>query len=184
MKKLGLTVLLLSITGCASISYKPVMLDSSEPSELVNLRPCSTKGDTNKCKALVQADKWVSPTGIAVHVGDTYCIDVPPDQWWFDADRRNAPPHGEKGNWIMRLSQKRNADAGFFALIVNVQSEDGTVEEKAGQLVSSPRAYRYTSKSAGKLVLYPNDAKGPPSNPAHWYKNNSGQIWVTVARCP
>jgi hypothetical protein len=182
MNKPGLAALVLLLTGCASISYEPVTLDSASPSELSELNLCPIF-KAGLCYARVRADQWTSRTGIQVGPDEKYCVDALANQVWFDGNRRNVPPDGERGSWVMRLFQKRNPSAGFFSLIVNVQFKDGSVDEKAGQMVRDLKGHQYIPMRAGELVLYPNDAKAPANDSYYWYKNNSGWIWVTVKRC-
>lgn len=129
---------------------------------------------------VVQASLWTSPTGIKVKRGKNYCIQVPPNQLWFDKTRRNTPPFGETGNWLMQLSIKRDRNSGFFSLIVNTRNDnDGALSK--GQAVEGKPLYRPDGE--GELVFYPNDAEGSISDPAYFYGNNSGQIWVNVRLC-
>lgn len=176
---LAAVLLALTLAGCQSISYEPVKLDSSAP---IDLKPCArTLSVDQSCTALVQAERWISPTGIHAEAGETYCVSVPPNQVWFDAGRRNTPPHGEEGNWLMNLALKRHKDYGFFNLIVNTKSLD-TGRPGKEQDVSKGAPYKVTM--VGELVLYPNDALGPDNDPAFYYKNNAGQVWVTISQCP
>lgn len=174
----------LTLVGCVATSYKSVTVDSALPANAETLSRCPLSLEEGQsCMARVQADQWTSPTGIQVKgAGEIYRITVLPNQVWFDADRRNTPPHGEKGSWIMNLSKKRH-DAGFFSLMVDVQPEAASVGETA-KPVTEFSDFEYTTTGKGKLVLYPNDAIGPPNDPQYYYRNNSGYIWVTIERRP
>jgi len=180
-KQLPSLITILTLAGCAAIDYKTVSVDSASPPDAEKLTRCpSTLNPSASCTARVQANQWTSPTGIQVKEGESYCIAVLPNQVWFDASRRNTPPYGEEGSWIMNLAKKRH-EVGFFSLMVDVQSAGAT--GTTAKPVADPQGARFTTQKAGELVLYPNDAVGPPQDPAYYYKNNSGYIWVTVMRC-
>ena len=184
MKNYAPYLLMLSLSGCASISYEPVKLDSASPVDAANVHACPVTLDVNKvCIAKVQADRWTSPTGIEVkEAGEAYCLKVLPDQVWFDANRRHTPPYGEVGSWVMRLSERRHLDP-FFSLMIDVEPEGALHNGKTAKVVPDLNRFRFPSAHGGKLVLYPNDAKGPANDPAYWYKNNHGYIWVIIERC-
>ena len=183
MKPLLSVIGILTLAGCAAIDYKTVHVDSASPPADEKLSKCPAMlAPGASCTARVQADQWSSPTGIRVkEKGESYCIAVLPNQVWFDASRRNTPPYGEKGNWLMNLTKKRH-EAGFFSLMVDVQSK-ASVGETAKPVTDELPGARYTAQGAGELVLYPNDAIGPPNEPEYYYKNNSGYVWVTITRC-
>ena len=173
-----LSLVTLMSMGCASIKYEPVRLDAS-----IATNPCEAQAATtsDNCSiVLVKASRWETLTGIQVASGEHICVQVPDGQFWFDKDRRNVPPKGEPGNWLMNRFKKREPDADFFSLIVN------TKQESNGQLsIGHPveKTPLYISKHSGELVFYPNDAVGGATDPAFFYKNNAGQIWVVVRRC-
>jgi len=171
-----------SLAACASVSYEPVTLDSSAPLDMSSVKKCpETLNVKDDCTALIQANQWMTRTGIKVKKGEKYAVRVHASQVWFDLDRRNTPPYGEAGSWKMRLFKKRHADAGFFALIINAKAAGSDQLLGHGDLGATPNL-AYKTPDAGELVLYPNDALGPFDNPAYWYQNNSGQIWVTITR--
>lgn len=183
MKKLVRLIGVLTLAGCAAIDYETVPVDSASPLSAETQGRCpATLAPGARCTARVQADQWSSPTGIQVKAkGESYCIAVLPNQVWFDASRRNIPPYGEKGSWLMNLAKKRH-EAGFFSLMVDVQSH-ATVGETAKPVTEELPGARYTAQGAGELVLYPNDAVGPSYDPEYFYRNNSGYIWVNITRC-
>ena len=185
--------LALSLSGCALFpSYKPVTLDSASPIP-GDVKRCG-QHSTGKCIALVQADQWTSKTGLKVKANEAYCVRVLPDQVWFDADRQSTAPRGERGSWLMNRYIKRHPESDFFSLMINTQSDavapgapgaSGALPAMAIGMdlgASRPDA-AYVTPVDGELVLYPNDAVGPPGAETHWYKNNSGQIWVEISRC-
>lgn len=185
--------LALSLSGCALFpSYKPVTLDSASPIP-GDVKRCGQQL-SGKCIALVRADQWTSKTGVMVKANEAYCVRVLPDQVWFDADRRNTAPRGERGSWIMNRHIKRHPESDFFSLMINTQLNAVApgAPGAAGALpviamgmdlgASRPGA-PYVTPVDGELVLYPNDAMGPAGAQTHWYKNNSGQIWVEISRC-
>lgn len=182
--------------GCASIFYEPVKLDSS-PLAIKISENCTfseqklSESKAKDCAVPVQASLWASRSGIKVKSGKKYCIQVPPNQMWFDATRRNTPPFGEAGNWVMKyLGSKRHPEYEYFSLIANTRNEiDGTLSKghaverrtlKNGSFEGGPL---YIPDGDGELVFYPNDAVGSVGNPAYYYENNSGQIWVNVRQC-
>ena len=181
LRSIGAIAVTFLLIGCASISYEPVQLDSSHLA-LTMIEECSEQklSDSKGCVVLVQASLWASSTGIKVKSGNNYCIQVPPNQLWFDATRRNRPPFGEEGSWLMQLSTKRHPENGFFSLIVNTRN-------KADEALSKPQAVEvnplYKPGGEGELVFYPNDAEASVFDPAYFYRNNSGQIWVNVRQC-
>lgn len=183
MKRMYWITILLSLAtlmlkGCASVNYEPVRHDSSLISRTC---PLPSRADLGNCTVtLVKASQWESSTGIKVKAGERVCVQVPPGQVWFDWDRRNVPPHGEAGTWVMNLFTKRHPGAGFFSLIVNTKkASDGTLSE--GHSVESHP--QYVSQHSGELVFYPNDALGGPNDPEFFYRNNAGQVWVIVRPC-
>ncbi|MCV2438711.1 hypothetical protein [Paucibacter sp. DJ2R-2] len=172
--------------GCAAIQYEVMTVDSAPPAAAAQTARCSMNSPAEKpCLALTYADQWTSSTGIVVKdVGEKFCISVLPHQVWFDADRRNTPPYGEKGSWMMNLAKRRHENEGFFALMVDVRSSDDFAPSNTAKAVKVPENFEYVAESTGKLVLYPNDALGPESDPTYYYrKNNSGFVWVSISRC-
>lgn len=181
LRSIGAIAVTFLLFGCASISYEPVKLDSS-PLALTMIEECSEQklSDSKGCVVLVQASLWASSTGINVKSDKNYCIQVPRNQLWFDATRRNTPPFGETGNWLMQQATMRHPENGFFSLIVNTRNETDDALSK-GQAVEVEPLYRPDRE--GELVFYPNDAEGSVFDPAFFYRNNSGQIWVNVRQC-
>jgi hypothetical protein len=182
MNSLLSLIAILMLAGCTAIAYKTVPVDSALPPDAEKLTKCpSTLNPGTSCTARVQADQWISPTGIQAEERESYCIAVLPNQVWFDASRRNSPPYGEKGSWVMNHLAKKRHEAGYFSLMVDIQSK-AAQGDTAKPVADLPRG-RYTAQGAGELVLYPNDAISPSYDPAYYYRNNSGYIWVTVMRC-
>lgn len=176
--------LAVALAGCAAIAYEPVKVDSATPIDAARLGRCPSKLEPGKvCIAQIHANQWVSPTGVRIcEPGERYRVTVPPDQVWFDEARRNTPPYGEEGSWIMKLPAKRH-NAPFFSLMVDAVPTDlGKRVTDTAVVVTDAKRFLFTAKSVGDLVLYPNDAKGPASDPAHWYQNNAGYIWVIIER--
>lgn len=135
---------------------------------------------------LVQASQWLSYASVKVLPGEVYQVTVPSGQFWFDLNRRSAPPRGDAGNWIMHLlaSQKRLPGANWFSLIATTVSTDhGAPIELPGRQ-DIGKSGVYTVRYAGSLAFYPNDAVGPATDPMYYYRNNSGQIWLTITRSP
>lgn len=186
MSKIALSLMAISLAGCVAIKYEPVKVDSPAPVDAAEVGKCPPTLEVKKrCIARIQADQWTSWTGIKIaKEGERYWVTVLPDQVWFDKDRRNIPPFGEEGSGIMQLAERRHLKVPFFSLMVDVVPDDNeklTVQNTA-VVVAYPKKFPFTAKSLGKLVLYPNDVKGPVSAPAYWYENNSGHIWVTIER--
>ena len=183
MKLLLTIIFVLALTGCGTPRYNEVFIDSSSSHVDVSKRcPETLLPGAASCVARVEANKSVTSTNINVQPSETYCISVPPNQVWFDKDRRNTPPEGEKGSWIMNLFTKRHPEVGFFALMVAVQSADNTTGQTARNVKKSLN-FKYTAEGPGELVFYPNDAVSTSWNPYYHYENNSGYIWVTITRC-
>lgn len=184
MKTLAMPVLALALAGCTAIRYESLAVDSAAPEGAESLKRCPPKlDDGTECTARIHADQWATPTGIHVLAGQAYCITVLPNQVWFDADRRNTPPDGEKGSWIMNVVPKRHPKAGYFSLMVDVDTGSSTKRADTAEPVAKLPDGRYTTAGAGSLVLYPNDAIGPVDDPAYYYKNNAGYIWVRIKHC-
>jgi hypothetical protein len=192
------------LAGCAATSYDQLAYDNPHPqsTEL----PCRSDEPLKvggKCLVLVRASDWYSDTRISARPGSTFCIDVAPDQRWFDASRINSPPRGDRGSALMNLyaHYKRYVAADWFSLIVGiVQSptdrggERRTVSIDDAQLEAASleelkrcgtNGNVFMAQTPGVLVLYPNDAAEPdPVRKDVFYKNNAGQIWVTITRLP
>jgi hypothetical protein len=185
MKSFISLVAALALAGCTAIEYKSVAVDSPSPIDEKGLVKCPKELRHDKiCTARILADQLATPTGIQVaEKGETFCIEVLPHQVWFDADRRNTPPHGDEGNWIMKIGTKRHPEAGYFSLMVDVQAKPPAIQSKSAKQVGDSPGWTYTADSVGALVLYPNDAIGSTGEPEYYYKNNSGYIWVTIKRC-
>lgn len=198
MSHLTVYVLALALAGCASINYDPVQLDSPFPFDEANVSACpSVLAKSRICHARVEANRWVSLTGIQMKEGETYCLTVPDHQLWFDKDRRNTPTIGDYGNWLMRLFSKRHPEAPYFSLIaatVEYVSPPATTARQvivkanqvvvySHQVVEQRKEHKYKTAVAGKLVLYPNDAIGFASDPERFYENNAGYIWVKIENC-
>jgi len=181
----ALLLLAAGLAGCASLAYTPVPVDSAAPAD--SGVPCAAGLQPGqRCTALVRAAQWQTPTGLQVGLGESeaeaYCVQVPPGQVWFDQDRRNTPPHGEQGSWLMQLGSglKRHHGIAWFSLVAAVQPA-GAAKKPDHQDISRDPVVR--PRQAGALVLYPNDAVGQPDDPTWFYRNNRGQIWVTLQRC-
>ena len=186
MKQTFIAVLAVSLSGCFAIKYEAVPLDSYPPVNAAEVGRCPEQLKSDKtCVAQIYANRWASFTGIRVgSEGESYCVTVPHGQVWFDKDRRNTPPHGDEGSWLMKLAKRRYEVVPFFSLMIDVDrgGEDGDIQDTAVEVTDSNN-FRFTSKAAGKLVLFPNDAMGSEGDPSYWYRNNSGHIWVTIQRC-
>lgn len=190
----------LALAGCAAMKYEPVPYDSVQPVAMPRAcRGAALAGDA-ACTALVRADQWYSDTGLDVQPGERYCIRIPPGQRWFDAARINIPPFGEDGSALMNIysKQRRDPDARWFSLIAAVVRKDEAGKKPLGdereqlQRASLDRpsdchpalgGRQFVANAAGALVLYPNDAIAATSyDRKHFYRNNSGQVWVTITR--
>lgn len=175
-------VLTLALAGCFRMGYSSLVQDSARPPGSTPACGKSLKLKES-CLALVRASEWYSPTGLSVSPGESYRISVPAGQVWFDKDRRNLPPYGEKGSWLMNLFSKRDHDSGWFALMAAIVPENqplstGTEPVNPGHDVE--RDQDIAVKFAGRLVMYPNDAVWRTGNKDAFYKNNVGQIWVRI----
>jgi hypothetical protein len=196
--RLALSVTLLALAGCASVVYEPVMVDSPMPAGFDKLPACGAGLEPGKsCLVLVRAGNWHSDTGISVEPGQVYRFDVPLGQVWFDKGRRNSPPHGEPGNFVMNMRAwaKRHCEP-WFTLMAGIAPAADSAPGPSGamppakailhsdvlQSESLAKNCALVARAAGVLVLYPNDARGPTGRPDHFYANNSGQIWVKVTR--
>jgi hypothetical protein len=189
LRAAALLAILMS-AGCTAIRYQPVHADSQRPLSLTpNCKTSATEAITHlpeggQCMVLVQANQWLSYASLKILPGEAYLVTVPPGQAWFDLNRRSAPPRGDVGNWVMNVlaSQKRHPGAHWFALIATAISTDTNtpVELPGRQDISNSGVFKV--RYAGTLAFYPNDAIGPAADPMYYYKNNAGQIWVTVAR--
>jgi hypothetical protein len=95
---------LTALAGCAAIRYEPIPYDSAKPDEAIPgcLKEAGLR-EGHECLALVRAAQWWSDTGVKVEAGQVLRITVPPGQVWFDADRVNHPPFGEKGSGLMNF---------------------------------------------------------------------------------
>lgn len=82
----------------------------------------------------------------------------------------------------MRLfsALQRHPEVGWFGLVAAVQPLGDAVPASHHVLSRPPLIQVFND---GELVLYPNNAVGQPNGPARCYRNNQGQIWVTVQRC-
>ena len=183
----SLLILLVGVcffAGCTAINYKSLPVDSASPT---NAKKCPAKllANDGECDARIYADQWATPTGIQVsEANEVYCITVPSNQVWFDAERRNTPPSGEEGSWIMKRFEKRHPESGYFSLMVAVQPDPLALKTNGAEAVAGLTNSRYKAMFTGALVLYPNDAIGPSGNDDYFYKNNSGYVWVSISRCP
>ena len=172
--------------GCTAINYKSLPVDSASPTGAEKYtKKCPAKlANKEECVARINADQWATPTGIQVsEANEAYCIELLPNQVWFDAERRNTPPLGEEGSWIMKRFEKRHPESGYFSLMVAVQPDPLAFKTNGAEAVAGLTKSRYTAIFTGALVLYPNDAIGPSGNDDYFYKNNSGYVWVKINRC-
>lgn len=186
----------LGLPGCVAVKYDTLAFDSQRPA--TDAPPCLTHSldKVPECLALVRANQWYSPTGVQVIAGTTYRIVAPSGQQWFDANRRNTPLCGEDGSWIMNLyeKKKRAVDSKWFSVIGVVLRPEAELSVERTQLSQHPQGVcakdavhldwgSYTADASGELALFPNDAIGPPEQPAFFYGNNAGQIWVLISIC-
>lgn len=114
----------IAVSGCSSIMYTPVTVDSPIPEVVRQERipVCSEAlSEGLSCLALVRAENWFSDTGVRVGPGQSYCFQVPPGQAWFDAGRRNSPPQGEHGSTAMNwLAFAKRHEVPWFTLMAGV----------------------------------------------------------------
>lgn len=171
----SLLALAAGLVGCASVTYDPVLADSPRPA--TSAPACNGQlGLGATCIARVQADQLFTSSTLQVEPGQAYEVKVAPYQVWYDAGRRNVPPHGEHGSGLMNLFQRlRRHDAPWFTLMgvvtdPRVKQSLGCSQDLSGDGVVHVR-------HSGVLALYPNDAL-----PRMFYANNSGQIWVFIKR--
>lgn len=179
-----LPVLAMILSSCVSISYKPINLDSPplRSDALCKIdKPTLEKGES--CMFLIRADQTLTRTSLKVEKDQTYRITVPKDQVWYDLSRRNEPPNGERGSWMMNLFKhwKRIPDSSWFALIAaNVRSDKTSTEPYECQDVSADADLKFERE--GQLAFFPNDVIMPVFG-NHFYSNNSGQVWVQIEYC-
>jgi len=171
-----LLVLATAIVGCASVRYKQVKADSPRP----QTSPPACSGSLEigqRCMARVQADQLYTSTGLNVKARQTYKVEVPPDQVWYDAERRNVPPKGEPGSFLMNLGKrlKRHSNVDWFTLMAEVT--DPCMKYSLGESNNLNTAPFIQVQHDGVLTMYPNDAL-----PRMFYGNNSGHIWVFIER--
>lgn len=183
------------IAGCSLAGPAPLRADSPFPGHLAadGVALCGTGPSSGgqllpgqRCLALVRAERWHSDTGLDARAGERYRIDLPPGQFWFDAGRRNVPPRGEDGSWLMNrfASWKRQPGSKWFALVAAtiVPGADGPVEHDARDMSCQP-GQPLEVRRDGRLVLYPNDASFPWGQRELFYGNNAGQVWVLLQSC-
>jgi len=204
-------VLAINIGGCVSVRYHVVKTDSPRPQTDVIACSGSLDKKGQRCLARVQADQLFTSTNLDVKAGQNYKVVVPPDQVWYDADRRNVPPKGDAGSCLMKLgnSLKRHVDADWFTLVATVT--DPCVKHSLGEWhYLSAEDNTMHVQHDGVLVMYPNDAIPlrfrdidssqtashvlnseqdgvldmhlVDDHPDRYYQNNSGQIWVFIER--
>jgi hypothetical protein len=199
----------LALAACAEIKYEHVPYDNPPPWGTAAPGPsCRTIGGQLAsgavCVALVRARDWYADTGLTVHPGEAYCVQVPPGQQWFDASSINSPPRGEEGSALVNLfaSLKRYPKAGWFSLIVAVVDPSPANSERrpVSAVLDSDRQVEAASleelrrcgadgnlfrpAAQGRMVFYANDAAVEGPDPEKFYRNNSGQIWVSIVRAP
>jgi len=186
-------LLLIVLAGCAAIDYSPIKADSPAPVPppapgphpvCAAVPPAGTmrlaKGAA--CMFPIRADQPLTLTPLAIEPKESYRISVPRNQVWFDKERRNVPPHGEPGDWLMNLVApwKRLPGSQWFALIAANLGHDGTATEPYPMHdVSTNPVLKF--QHAGRLALFPNDAIVPLLG--NFYSNNSGQVWVQIEHC-
>ena len=208
-----LTTVLAVLTGCASTRYSPIEADSPAPLDgslslckaaanplaegtatLTGAEP-STLAKGASCIFPVRADQKFTVTPLVINRDDTYRITVPRNQVWYDGSRRNVPPRGDPGSWLMNRFKhwKRHTCSEWFALIAaNVRPvKSSTSQHEFPQYEHhEPQEYKDVSDKEpefkvtrpGWLAFYPNDAIMPlPGD--FFYSNNSGQVWVQIERC-
>lgn len=170
-----------TIAGCASVIYKQVKTDSPRPQ--TNIPACNGSLEVSqRCLARVQADQLYTSTGLNVKTRQTYKVEVPPEQVWYDAERRNVPPKGEPGSFMMNLFKnlKRHRNADWFTLMSAVTNPcTPCMKHSMGDIHDLSTTSVIQVQQDGVLVMYPNDAL-----PRRFYDNNSGQIWVFIERQP
>lgn len=187
---LRLTMLMALLAGCVSTNHSQAQSDSppppaGSPPVCVPAAPAVTptlpQGDS--CIYLVRADQQLTRTPLAINPGETYRITLPRNQVWYDASRRNVPPDGEPGSWMMNLAKhwKRVPESQWFALIAaNVSRNVNSIEQYESQDISKNHDLKF--KQPGQLAFFPNDAVVPILG--DFYTNNSGQVWVQIEHCP
>lgn len=178
-----LMALAMSQASCVSIRYSPVHADSPAPPpgspplcEAIPPAKSINLGKGVSCSFPIRADQMLTPTPLAINIGEKYRISVPRNQVWYDKSRRNVPPHGEEGSWMMNLVKhwKQRPESLWFALIA---VEVGNVN--VSHDVSDDPVLEVTRP--GLLAFYPNDAIVPILG--NFYSNNSGQVWVKIEHC-
>lgn len=185
-----LIALVIIQASCVSIRYSPIHTDSPPPSSHPLCAELELDSDAKRtlkegkiCVFLIRADQKLTHTTLAIDKGETYRISVPRNQVWYDSSRRNVPPHGEEGSWMMKPFNhwRQRHESQWFALIAtNVSRNSGSNEQYESFDVSKTSELKFTH--LGLLAFYPNDAIVPILG-SFFYSNNSGQVWVQIERC-
>ncbi|MFH1870252.1 MAG: hypothetical protein ABIK82_23625 [Pseudomonadota bacterium] len=186
LRSLAFALAIGMLGGCAQITYDRVPMDAPRPSATESLSNCGGELPVSgRCLALVRASQWFSETGLQVATGERYRISVPAGQAWFDADRRNVPPKGEKGSWLMNrfAHLKRQECSDWFSLIAVVRDKSGEPIGTAFDVSGAHINGEIAIDAKGSLAMYPNDAESTNEVRDYFYQNNHGQAWVVITRC-
>jgi len=180
----------IGVVGCVATKYGTVPYDTPKPAdaEVAKLPGCRDHQPkpNESCLTLVRAGDWQTRTDVEVDGHQSWCIDVPEGQRWFDESRISSPLDGEPGEGIMNAFKgwKRIPNAPWFALAVGVVTRAGEEvdNDAVRNLPVACNGRKFQPNHPGMLVFYPNDAVLPLGSKSHFYGNNGGQIWVKLTR--
>ena len=180
-------LILVYITGCASVRYKEFPLDSRLP--MTSHIPVCTAAIANelaslninaRCFAQVRSEARLSRVPIAIRKNESYRFKMLKNQAWFDLSNRVNSSEGFHGSKLMNFFRKlkRDEDLDWMALSIALV----TTECGDAPLLQSTALKRdgttFEANHDGQLAFFPNDAEGWDG----FYRNNAGMVWVEVTR--
>lgn len=184
---LSASLILVFLTGCASVRYKEFPLDSRLP--ITSHIPVCTAPNANelaslninaRCFAQVRSEAHLSRVPIAIRKNESYRLKLSNNQAWFDMSNRVNSSEGFHGSRFMNFFRrlKRDEDLDWMALsIALVTSECGDAPLLQSKALKTDGT-TFEAKHDGQLAFFPNDAEGWEG----FYRNNVGMVWVEVTR--